>query len=727
MQRKIVVFCAAIVLLCSIGVYVSIGKQKISRNADQWIDESMTVLTAASAWFEIKYELQVQKKQKLIDIFTEKAEYAYHCDWWFGDSSLQSLERQKAFPIELYWKDGTYYFVPTDECNTELSSTGRRARCNPLYKGKYLFYGIKQYEGIDRDSGWWLTEFYDSLDAEYVTDMLYLGQVKIDTLTDSIPEMPKLTENGYIDAVLDIIRKNGNAGDLPIGNYKIYIGNYGYVGIDQVYIDGVIRLDGTYKWFYGSAIRNSDGSYDAYVGSTDGNLQYFEYPIKNNTMNIVKAERLVIDLEITGIEEKAEVSKDKSDELEETEGSERTSGANEPVRQQYVQNIEITIAEARNKIEDLYSYYQWFYVDMPYDIECLLEDGASYDVFTDRRGNVFWQKKGVARNQEGEEQYAGIYRLESQSGITMPLYSYMIGTSRQSNLTLIGDMVWHEPEVHKPELPLLEEDDYTRAVKEYVRNDLLEKGEYEESWQMFFGRYEILSSDVRSISAAVTGKRDYYLQCRVTKYPDGTYECFPMGGSYAGEKSIGKERAERIIELARLQDAVFEEINVCRNIPFCDFSDIVKSHKILTYDICSSPKYDYENMPLAEYIEEQYVADNEEMSAKMGMPLSLTIDYHQFDFNDDGLEDYLLCVGGSLFSGSAGNTVELYIQEEEGTVRKVLDIHLRLINPYSPTGHETLTVLDEKTDGYYAIVLPESNRILRYDKEKDWYEFHDGE
>ena len=712
MQRKMIIFCAVIVVLCSIGVYVSAGKQKLSRGADKWINESVNVLTATSAWIENEYELHALKKQKLKDIFIEKAEYAYQCDWWLGDSSLQSLERQEALPVELYWKDGTYYFAPTDECNTELSYTGRRARCNPLNREKYLFYGMKQYEGVERDRGWWLTGFYDSLDAEYVADMLYLGQVEIGTLTDSIPEMPKLTENGYIDAVLDIIRKNGNAGEMPVGNYKIYIGNYWYVGIDQVYIDGVILLDGTYKWFYGSAIRNSDGSYDAYVGSTNGNLQYFEYPIKDNTMNIVKAERMVIDLEITGIEEKAEVSEEKTD---------------EPTLQQYVQNIEITAEEARNMIEKLYSYYQWFYVDVPYDIECLLEDGVSYDIFTDGKGNVFWKKKGATRSQKGEEQYAGIYRLKSQIGITMSLYNYMIGTSRQSNLMLIGDMVWHEPEVHKPELPLLEEDEYTRAVKEYVRNELLEKGEYEESWQIFFGRYEILSKDVRSISVAVTGKKDYYLQCRVTKYQDGTYECFPIGGSYAGEKSIGKERAERIIELARLQDAVFDEINVCRNIPFCDFSDIVKNHEILTYDICSFPKYDYENTPLAEYIEEQYVAYNEEMSEKIGMPLSLTIDYHQFDFNDDGLEDYLLCVNGSLFSGSAGNTVELYIQEEEGTVREVLDITLRLINPYSLTGHETLTVLDEKTDGYYAIVLPESNRILRYDKEKDWYKFHDGE
>lgn len=40
----------------------------------------------------------------------------------------------------------------------------------------------------------------------------------------------------------------------------------------------------------------------------------------------------------------------------------------------------------------------------------------------------------------------------------------------------------------------------------------------------------------------------------------------------------------------------------------------------------------------------------------------MMVDYHIFDFNDDGLEDYILCI-----------------------------------------------------DGYYAIVLPSTNHILRYD------------
>ena len=55
------------------------------------------------------------------------------------------------------------------------------------------------------------------------------------------------------------------------------------------------------------------------------------------------------------------------------------------------------------------------------------------------------------------------------------------------------------------------------------------------------------------------------------------------------------------------------------------------------------------------------------------------------------------------------------------------DITIRLEEPNMPGGHTALAVLDERIAGYYAIVLPGSNRILRYDSEKDWYEFHDGE
>ena len=86
----------------------------------------------------------------------------------------------------------------------------------------------------------------------------------------------------------------------------------------------------------------------------------------------------------------------------------------------------------------------------------------------------------------------------------------------------------------------------------YITEELSEKKK-DGKYQLYFGRYEILKDDVRSISVAVTGKDTFYLQCWVTRYPDGTYDCFPIGGSYMGEQTTGLEKVERIVQLERLK------------------------------------------------------------------------------------------------------------------------------------------------------------------------------
>lgn len=119
--------------------------------------------------------------------------------------------------------------------------------------------------------------------------------------------------------------------------------------------------------------------------------------------------------------------------------------------------------------------------------------------------------------------------------------------------------------------------------------------------------------------------------------------------------------------------------------------------------------------------------DNQRLVDENGSACEMRVDYHVFDFNDDGIEDYLLCIDGSLYSGTAGHSVEIYITKEDGSVECVRGIYLRFHNENRPSGHERFTVLNEKTDGYYAIVLPGSNRILRYDKEEGGYVFQETE
>lgn len=168
---------------------------------------------------------------------------------------------------------------------------------------------------------------------------------------------------------------------------------------------------------------------------------------------------------------------------------------------------------------------------------------------------------------------------------------------------------------------------------------------------------------------------------------------------------------------------------------YVDFSDIEENHEILERAVCTEPRYDWEDTPLGGVEDlrkveeevrkfEEYINSSGERVEGRIYKLRTDIHYFLFDFNDDGLEDYVVCNNSDGYVGSAGQSVEIYIQEEGGTVKEVLAIHDRL--HLSDDIHARVAVLNEKTDGYYAIVLP-SNHILRYDSNTDRYEFHEGD
>lgn len=479
-----------------------------------------------------------EQKQELIDTFIEKVEYVYNYVLWFEGDELFFTEkgyREKALQVDLYWGDGVYYFIPLKECNTELEIGGivRRVRYNEFQEGRYIFYALHQGNGTARDNGLWALDYDSDVRREETENLIYLGTVEIDTAAEEKPETMRVSENGYLRAIVDSI-KNKEA--LPAGNYKVYIGWYDFYEANSVGVTGVIRQDETYRWFIGEAVRKEDGSYDALAYSTNGASEIFPTVEEvtfayDSAMYIVEAERLVLDLEITGQEKwqrRQEPAK------EESSGGER---------------IKITVEEAEEKIKELYNYYHWFYGSMPYDIEALLKEGETYHVYTDAEGGIFWIKEGVVPNVE----CGGIYRSQLQAEIEdLPLYSYTMDFHRWSEPRFVGTMEWHSPKLQKPELEPLEEDEYIREIEAYITEELSEKKK-DGKYQLHFGRYEILKDDVRSISVAVTGDDTFYLQCWVTKYPDGTYECFPIGGSHMGEQKTGLKKVDRIVQLERLK------------------------------------------------------------------------------------------------------------------------------------------------------------------------------
>ena len=194
--------------------------------------------------------------------------------------------------------------------------------------------------------------------------------------------------------------------------------------------------------------------------------------------------------------------------------------------------------------------------------------------------------------------------------------------------------------------------------------------------------------------------------------------------------------------------------------PYIDYDYIEQYHEILFHNITTAPKGDYDDTVLAEYLKEDIEKDKELLKYGSGEERPLTITYHEFDFNNDGLEDYLVCLEGTFWryddkntvriymqeqngtlreaftgyvycyhgsgwSGTAGNHVCIYIQKSDGTLSSVFSITMRLYDYVSRYDHSPMAILDEKDDGYYAFVLVGNNRIIRYNKEEKKYQFED--
>lgn len=194
------------------------------------------------------------------------------------------------------------------------------------------------------------------------------------------------------------------------------------------------------------------------------------------------------------------------------------------------------------------------------------------------------------------------------------------------------------------------------------------------------------------------------------------------------ESDAEEDLAEDEIHVGMTDEEYIEKKEMYENIKhaemsvFIDYEFIEAKHKILKHNICVFPQNDYNNILLKEYLEDD-VEESQRWYEEGLIIEPLYIDYFSFDFNDDGLEDYLVCYHGILWSGSGGNHVDIYIQESDGSLNEVFSVTMRLYETAWSNEHSPMAILDEKDDGYYAFVLVGSNYIVRYNKERGRYVF----
>lgn len=147
-----------------------------------------------------------------------------------------------------------------------------------------------------------------------------------------------------------------------------------------------------------------------------------------------------------------------------------------------------------------------------------------------------------------------------------------------------------------------------------------------------------------------------------------------------------------------------------------DCNNNVSYIEILNENICKETYSVSDNVLLCSYLKEE-LEDAEKMQELC--ETSFYADYVLFDFNDDGQEDYLVSLAGAGYSGSGGNSTTIFVTTGE-ELKEVFHATIQLYVGEDDSDYGTVLVLNNKTDGFYDIVL-EGKHIWQYNEEEKCY------
>lgn len=697
---------------------------------------------------------------------------------------LSFLPSGEDIDVSFYTVEGNkLLFLPEEKANTEAVVNGEM--CNLYYCKEacgYVFYVLVDWQlseqGVpvnslegdyyhrirecivrDKDAVYEEIDLHDSpiyFSYEFVSDdLVKLGEAKVTFDPEERIELQKIPAYGneYIDAVLeyaaDVLREK-----QKYGNYRIYLETCGRVPAKYgEYTEGKISavvIGKELEEYLFCSVNDTSGSitkdsvWNPYYPAADS-FTYFtaQWYLDAETNDFVR--------DIVGLQRKEILMK-----VKEEKDPEEETGSHLVTVPEYNQEIDfltMSLEETVKLLRYVYSYEEWFGMN---ELGCQTgelrglqgetinmyawnNNGETLFFVPESKVNAYVRfqnrvKCPVYVNKDGEMEFYFLKRngyAEGKGQIKTTFFMKdSFSTEYAEDMVWLGEADFTLQKLSSLDVAEIEEDEYIRALKEHIE-DILQKNGRDGEYELNIGEYEALHSNKVCLSAAVCGEKEsYYFRYMIVKSKNGNFYFWPAGfglDSSLSECEAGKHYMnalciERTRQLSRMNMMINENRVKVGNY-YSDYEDLDNNHEILSYDICSSPRYDYENTPLAEYIEED-ISWNEELSRKGGKEISLEIDYHVFDFNNDGVEDYLLCESGSLFEGNGGNGVDIFIQEEEG-VRNVLSTNMIL--HHGPHNHEKVIVLDEKTGGYYAIVNPSQNFVFRYNEEEGRYDWPESE
>ena len=406
-------------------------------------------------------------------------------------------------------------------------------------------------------------------------DLVKLGDTMVTfdpEQTIELPEIP-MEDNEYMDAVAEfaagILRENG-----IYGSFRIYPETYGRV--QGRYVDSptsckisaaIIGDDFEDYLFFeiseGGEI-NGDHVWPTYYPAVADSPTYFvaTYFLQDEPEDfidkIVGLQRGVIEMEVRA-----------DDVLEEETDS------TPYVAPKYNQDIDfhtMSPEETAELISYVYSYGEWFGMN---ELGCMTgelrslqnetiimyrwKEGGGHNIvyFVPKsKVNTYLQFGDgeyypVYVNKDGEMEFFYLERNEYAGGNGQLKTGYFIQdhlfsdleTQYSEAMVCLGEAELTLQELPSLDVPVIEEDEYITALKEYIEDMLRQNGKSGE-YEMNIGEYEASFRNKVCLSAAVTGEEgSYYFRYLIIKSGKGNYYFWPAGFGLNG--SLEECEAER--------------------------------------------------------------------------------------------------------------------------------------------------------------------------------------
>ena len=486
----------------------------------------------------------------------EKIEYVYACDSMWESiadrefDELGYLPRGEKVPITIYLAEGNHIlFLPEGIYNKKVWLN--HELCSMHYSEQeesYYFFCI-----TDK---WWKSEQEWGVPVKVVEDAGHIGicmvrdgkrgsiweEFTFDSLirlgtvevtfnpAREIEMMPvAVGENEYVDLAVREAQEILSGWNV-YGEFEMYIGTFGCMPIrwydaTNCNVTGCVVGTGIEQYF-DFGIVDGERNWTAYPNYYPGLADSTTYFVSEGYADILSEDifKTIQEIGREPISFQVVEGKDYTV-MEQFEERENSTEVDE------TDFREITVEEAGRYIERALSYSEWFGMN---ELGCQegelrgLDEKKVLIIRSDQKDVLRFMP--VEKNEEKKVYEIELISNRDAGQLRTSLCMEMEDNYYSKDPDILGEVTVHIEDLISYPLPEIKEDEFIKAIEDYVSAWLVQNGKHGE-YRLYIGEYTAGAHSNRAcISAAVSGEgEEYYVRYLIVKSPTGKYYFWPTG------------------------------------------------------------------------------------------------------------------------------------------------------------------------------------------------------